>query len=46
MTWRDIEKSLNFVFCNDGRVVDKKKRDGDESESYVEDASGYEKSGV
>jgi len=27
MTWRDREGWLNFVFCNDGRVVDEKERD-------------------
>jgi len=27
MTWRDREGSLNFVFYNDGRVVDDKERD-------------------
>jgi len=34
------------VFCDDGRVVNEKERDGDEDENDVEDASGYEKSGV
>jgi hypothetical protein len=34
------------VFCDDGRVVDKTERDGDEDEQNVEDMSGYEKSGV
>jgi hypothetical protein len=34
------------VFCNDGRVVDKKGSDGDEDENNVEDTSGYEKSRV
>jgi len=28
MTWRDREGWLNSVFCNDGRVVDKKEKDG------------------
>jgi len=28
MAWRDREGWLNFVFCNDGRVVDEKERDG------------------
>jgi hypothetical protein len=32
------------VFCNDGRVVNEKERDGDEDENDVEDMSGYEKS--
>ena len=27
MTWRDRERWLDFVFCNDGRVVDEKERD-------------------
>jgi len=26
MAWRDREGGLNFVFCDDGRVVDKKER--------------------
>jgi len=34
------------VFCNDGRVVHDKERDGDEDENNVEDTSGYETSGV
>jgi len=34
------------VFCDDGRVVDEKERDGDGDEHDVEDMSGYEKSGV
>jgi len=34
------------VFCNDGRVVDEKERDGDDDEHNVEDTSGYERSGV
>jgi hypothetical protein len=34
------------VFCDDGRVVDKYERDGDEDENDVEDMSGYEKSRV
>jgi len=34
------------VFCDDGRVVDMKERDGDEDENDVEDTSRYEKSGV
>jgi hypothetical protein len=46
MAWRDREGWLNFVFCDDGRVVDEKERDGDEDENDVEDKSGYEKSGV
>jgi len=28
MTWRDREGWLNFVFCDDSRVVDEKERDG------------------
>jgi len=28
MSWRDREGWLNFVFCDDGWVVDKKERDG------------------
>jgi hypothetical protein len=28
MTWRDRDEKLNFVFCNDVRVVDEKERDG------------------
>jgi len=32
--------------CDDGKVVDKKERDGDENENVVEDTSGYENSGV
>jgi len=46
MTRRDRERCLNFVFRNDGRVVDKKERDGDEDENDVEDTSGCDKSGV
>jgi len=34
------------VFCDDGRVVHAKERDGDEDENNVEDMSGYAKSGV
>jgi len=34
------------VFCDDGRVVDEKERDGDEDVNDVEDMSEYEKSGV
>jgi len=38
---------MNFVFCDDGRVVDEKKREiGDEDENDMEDTSSYEKSGV
>jgi len=36
----------NFVFCNDGTVVDKKERDGNEVENNVEDKSRDEQSGV
>jgi len=46
MTWRDTEGCLNFVFCDDGRVVDEKERDWDQDEKEVENLSGYEKSGV
>ena len=28
MAWRDSEGWLNFVFCNDGSIVDKKETDG------------------
>jgi len=28
MPWRDREGRVNFVFCDDGRVVDEKERDG------------------
>jgi hypothetical protein len=34
------------VFCDDGSVVHKKERDGDEYENDVEDRSGYGKSRV
>jgi hypothetical protein len=34
------------VFCDDGRIVEEKERDGDEDENNVENTSGYEKSGV
>ena len=34
------------MFCNDGRVVDKKERDGNDGENDVENTSRYEKSGV
>jgi len=34
------------VFCDDGRVMNKKERAGDVDENDVEDTSGYEKSGV
>jgi hypothetical protein len=34
------------VFCDGGRVVNEKDRDGDEDENNGEDTSGYEKSGV
>jgi hypothetical protein len=34
------------VFCNDGRVVNEKQRNGNEDEYDVEDTSGYEESGV
>ena len=34
------------MFCDDGRVVDKEERYGDEDENNVEGTSGYEKSGV
>ena len=33
------------MFCDDGRVVNKKQRDGDEDENDVEDTTGYEKQG-
>jgi len=46
MALRDREGRLNFVFCDDDRVVDKKERDGDDDENDEEDTSGYEKSGV
>jgi len=46
MTWRDREGWLNFVFCNDSRVLDEKKRNGDEDENDMENTSGHEKSGV
>jgi len=39
MTGRDREGWLNFVFCNDGRVVDEKERDG---EWRWERGGGYE----
>jgi len=45
MAWRDSEGWLNFVFFDDGWVVDGKVR-GDEDEDDVEDTSGYGKSGV
>jgi hypothetical protein len=28
MAWRDREGYHNFVFCEDGRVVDENERDG------------------
>jgi len=28
MAWRDRERGLNFMFIYDGRVEDKKERDG------------------
>jgi hypothetical protein len=34
------------VFCDDGRVVDEKEKDGDDDVNDVEDTSGYDKSGV
>jgi hypothetical protein len=34
------------VFCDDGRVVDEKARDGDEDENDVEDTSRYGKTEV
>jgi hypothetical protein len=34
------------VLSDDGRVVDKKERDGDEDESDVQDTSAYQKSGI
>jgi len=37
MAWRDTEGWLDFVFCDDSRVVDEKERDGDEDENDVED---------
>jgi len=46
MTLTDRQEYLIFVFCNDGRVVDKKERDGDNDENNVDDTRGYEKSGV
>jgi hypothetical protein len=46
MTWRDREGWLDFVFCDDGKVVDNKERDGEEDENDVEDTSGHEQSGV
>jgi len=43
----EIERDdLTLCSCDDGRVVDKNERDGDEDESYMEDMSSYEKSGV
>jgi len=44
--WRDREEWLNFVFCDDGIVVDENARDGDEDVNNVEKMSGYDKSGV
>jgi len=37
---------LNFAFCDDGKVVDKKERVEDEDENDVENTGRYEKSGV
>jgi len=34
------------VFCNDGGVVDKKERDGDDDENIVDYTSGGDKSAV
>ena len=34
------------MFCDDGKVVDKKERDEDEDENDVEDTRGYGQSGV
>jgi len=45
MTWRDRERYLNLVFCDDSKVVDDKERDGVEDEYDVEDTCRYEKSG-
>jgi len=44
--WIDKERWLNFVFCDDGRVVDKKERDGDDNENNVEITRGYRNAGV
>jgi len=46
MALRDREGWLNFVFCDDGRVVDEKERYGVEEENDVEDTSGYAISGL
>jgi len=42
MTWGDREGQLYCVFCNGGRVVDEKERDG----NNVEDMGENQKSGV
>jgi hypothetical protein len=34
------------MFCDNGRVMNKKERDGDEDQNDVEDTSGYEETGV
>jgi hypothetical protein len=34
------------VFSYDGRVVDKKGRDGDDDENDAENTGGYENSGI
>jgi hypothetical protein len=46
MPWGDREGWLKFVFCDDGRVVDDRERDGGWRCEHVEDTSGYVKSGV
>jgi len=46
MTWKDRERWLNYVFCNDGRVLDEKEKDAADDKNNVEDMSGSEKSGV
>ena len=46
MARRETQGWHNFVFCNDGRVVDKKERDGDEDENNVENMSRCQKAGV
>jgi hypothetical protein len=42
MAWSEREGGLNFVFCDNGRVVDEKEKDGDQDDKDVEDTSGNE----
>jgi len=46
MAWQEREGRLNFVFCDDGRLVDKKGTVGNEGKNDVKDISEYGKSEV